>query len=275
MSFASRLFPLLKDVGSLCVGIDPHLPLLEQWGLPATGAGAREFGLRVVEAAAGRVAVVKPQVAFFERFGAAGFTALEDTIRAGRAAGLIVIADGKRGDIGSTVDAYGDAWLAPGSALEADAMTAYAYQGLGSLDGVLSRAAAWGKGVIVVTAASNPEAAATQGARRSDGRTVARALVDDLRALGGTGGVVLGATVDLADTEITVDSLAGVPILAPGYGAQGATAADLPRVFGDVAPQVMASYSRSILGAGPDGIVGAIERTQAELRGIMGDVGIA
>jgi len=266
MTFAARLFPFLREVGPLCVGIDPHLPLLEQWGLPATGDGAREFGLRVVEAAAGRVAVVKPQVAFFERFGAAGFAALEDVIRAGRAAGIVVIADGKRGDIGSTVDAYGDAWLQPGSPLEADAMTAYAYQGLGSLDGVLDRAAAWGKGVIVVTAASNPEAAATQGARRSDGRTVARALVDDLRDLGGTGGVVLGATVDLADPEITIESLAGVPILAPGYGAQGATAVDLPRVFGAAAGQVMASYSRSILGAGPAGIADEIARTQDALR---------
>jgi orotidine 5''-phosphate decarboxylase, subfamily 2 len=266
MTFASRLFPLLRERGPLCVGIDPHVPLLERWGLSVDGAGVREFGIRVVEAAAGRVAVVKPQVAFFERFGAAGFAALEDTIRAARAAGLLVVADGKRGDIGSTVDAYGDAWLEPGSPLEADAMTAYAYQGLGSLDGVLDRAAAWGKGVIVVTAASNPEAAETQGARRADGRTVARALVDDLRALGGTGGAVLGATVDLAATGIDLDALDGLPILAPGYGAQGATAADLPRVFGPAAPQVMASYSRSILGAGPDGIADAVERTQDELR---------
>jgi orotidine-5'-phosphate decarboxylase len=266
MNFAARLLPLLREIGPLCVGIDPHVPLLEQWGLPVSGDGVREFGLRVVEAAAGRVAVVKPQVAFFERFGAAGFAALEETIRAGRSAGLVVIADGKRGDIGSTVDAYGDAWLAPGSPLEADAMTAYAYQGLGSLDGVLARAAEGGKGVIVVTAASNPEAAATQQARRADGRTVARALVDDIRALGSTGGVVLGTTVALADVEITLDSLTGVPILAPGYGAQGATAADLRRVFGAAAPQVMASYSRSILGAGPEGIVDEIARTQDELR---------
>lgn len=266
MTFASRVLPLLRERGRLCVGIDPHLPLLEQWGLPATGDGVRDFGLRVVEAAAGRAAIVKPQVAFFERFGSAGFAALEATIAAARDAGLLVIADGKRGDIGSTVDAYGDAWLAPGSPLEADAMTAYAYQGLGSLAGVLQRAAEWGKGVIVVTAASNPEAAATQQARRADGRTVAAALVDDIRALGGTGGVVLGATVDLADTEITPEALSDVPILAPGYGAQGSTAADLPRVFGAASAQVMASYSRSLLSAGPAGIADAIERIQDELR---------
>lgn len=266
MTFASRVLPALRETGPLCVGIDPHASLLAAWGLPDSGAGAREFGLRVVDAVVGRGAVVKPQVAFFERHGSAGFAALEATIAHARASGLFVIADGKRGDIGSTVDAYGEAWLEPGSPLEADAMTAYAYQGLGSLAEVLARAERNGKGVIVVTAASNPEAVATQAARRADGRTVARALVDDIAALPGSGGVVLGATVDLASYEITSDSLAGVPILAPGFGAQGAVAGDLPRVFGAAAPQVLASYSRSILAAGPDDIAAAVTRTQDELR---------
>jgi orotidine-5'-phosphate decarboxylase len=234
--------------------------------LDSTAEGARQFGLRVVEACAGRVGIVKPQVAFFERYGSAGFAALEDVMAAARAAGLIVIADAKRGDIGTTMDGYAAAWLEPGSPLEADAMTAYAYQGLGSLTDVLARAARHGKGVIVVTAASNPEAAATQGAVRADGRTVAAALVDDIRALPGTGGVVMGATVDLAAYGVTEESLGGVPILAPGFGAQGAVAADLPRVFGAAARQVIASYSRSILGAGPSGIADAVDRTQDELR---------
>jgi orotidine-5'-phosphate decarboxylase len=266
MSFASRVFSILAEAGPLCVGVDPHDALLDTWNLPRNAEGAREFGLRTVDAVAGRAGILKPQVAFFERFGSAGFAALEATIAAARAAGLFVIADAKRGDIGSTVDAYGAAWLEPGSPLEADAMTAYAYQGLGSLDDVLARARRNDKGVIVVTAASNPEAAATQGAVRDDGRTVASALVDDIRALPGTGGAVLGATVDLASYAISIEALAGVPILAPGFGAQGAVAADLPRVFGAVTPQVMASYSRSILGAGPDKIADAVSRTQDELR---------
>lgn len=266
MTFATRALGAVRETGPLCVGVDPHASLLAAWDLPDTGEGAREFGLRVVEAVVGHGAIVKPQVAFFERHGSAGFAALEAIIAHARAAGLLVIADGKRGDIGSTVDAYGESWLEPGSPLEADAMTAYAYQGLGSLAEVLARAERHGKGVIVVTAASNPEAAATQGARRSDGRTVARALVDDIAALPGTGGVVLGATVDLASYEITAESLAGVPILAPGFGAQGAVASDRPRVFGAAASQVMASYSRSILAAGPAGIADAIARTQDELR---------
>jgi orotidine-5'-phosphate decarboxylase len=268
MSFATRLLGTLAESGQLCVGIDPHASLLAAWSLPDSAAGVREFGLRTVDAVAGRAGVVKPQVAFFERHGSAGYAALEEALAAARAAGLFVIADAKRGDIGSTVDAYGEAWLSPGSPLEADALTVYAYQGLGSLAGVLELAEQHDKGVIVVTATSNPEAVATQTALRADGRTVAAGLVDEVAVLPGTAGLVLGATIRLADYGIAPESLAGIPILAPGFGAQGARLADLPALFGAAAPQVAAHVSREILAAGPDGIAAAIDRAQAALRGI-------
>lgn len=267
MTFASKWSAVLAKSGQLCVGVDPHPALLQSWGLKDSAAGAREFGLRTVDAAAGRVGVIKPQIAFFERFGSKGYAALEDILKMARLAGLLVIADVKRGDIGSTVDAYGAAWLTPGSDLEVDAMTAVAYQGLGSLSGVLAMADRYGKGVIVVTATSNPEAAATQTAVRSDGRMVAQALADDVAALPGTGGLVLGATIDLATYRISPESLAGVPILAPGFGAQGARLNELPARYGAAAPQVAAHVSRELLEAGPDGIEAAIETAQAELRG--------
>ena len=127
-SFGERIRAAMATHGPLCVGIDPHAHLLAEWGLDASAAGVREFGLRVVEAAAGRVAVVKPQVSFFERFGSAGFAALEEVLAAGRAAGLMVIADAKRGDIGTTMDAYAESWLTPGSSLEADAVTPVALE---------------------------------------------------------------------------------------------------------------------------------------------------
>ncbi|HWH96935.1 MAG TPA: orotidine-5'-phosphate decarboxylase [Pseudolysinimonas sp.] len=266
MTFAARLLSTLAESGQLCVGIDPHAALLTTWGLPDSAAGVREFGLRTVDAAVGRAGIVKPQVAFFERHGAAGYAALEDVLAAARAAGLFVIADAKRGDIGSTVDAYGEAWLSPGSPLEADAMTAYAYQGLGSLQGVLALAEQHGKGVIVVTATSNPEAVATQTAVRSDARTVAAGIADEVVTLPGTGGLVLGATVRLADYGIEPQALAGIPILAPGFGAQGARLSELEELFGVAAAQVAAHVSREILGAGPEGVAAAIERAQAELR---------
>ncbi|OUE09287.1 orotidine 5'-phosphate decarboxylase [Clavibacter michiganensis] len=156
--FGARLARAFRERGHLCVGIDPHRSLLDAWGLDDDARGLEEFGLRVVEATAGRAGIVKPQVAFFERHGSAGYAALERVLAAARDAGLLVIADAKRGDIGSTVDAYGAAWLAPDSPLRADAVTLTAYTGVGSLDGVRAAADAWGAGVFVLAATSNPEA---------------------------------------------------------------------------------------------------------------------
>lgn len=268
--FGSRLQRVFSDSGRLCVGIDPHAELLELWGLPDSAAGARVFGLRVVDAVAGTAGILKPQVAFFERHGAAGYSALEDVLAAARAAGLLVIADAKRGDLGSTVDAYGEAWLTPGSPLEVDAMTAVAFQGLGSLDGVLARAAAAGKGVFVLAATSNPEGAATQQAVRADGLTVAAGVVAGVRERDsgpglGSVGVVLGATVQLADFGIEPEHLAGVPILAPGFGAQGAKLADARKLFGVASSHTVVNVSRSVLGAGPDGLAAAVRRASEEV----------
>jgi orotidine-5'-phosphate decarboxylase len=175
--------------------------------------------------------------------------------------------------VGSTVDAYGEAWLTPGSPLEVDAMTAVAYQGLGSLDGVIERAEAAGKGVFVLAATSNPEGFATQTAIRSDDRTVAAGIVAGVAernaASGvaplGSVGVVVGATIALADFGLDEGSFAGMPVLAPGFGHQGASFADLPELFGSAAENVLVSASRSILSAGSTGIEAAIEDAVAEV----------
>lgn len=282
--FGDRLEAVFAAYGRLCVGIDPHATLLDQWGLPDSAEGLREFGLRTIDAAAGRVGIVKPQVAFFERHGAAGYAALERVLAEARDAGLIVIADVKRGDIGTSVEAYGQAWLTPGSALEADAMTISAYQGLGSIAGVLEAAEFTGKGAFVLAATSNPEAAAIQRAvlQQSSraGSTVAQAVTSGVvawnqgradastRTLGSVG-VVLGATIDLRSSGIDLDvdpPRPGLPVLAPGFGHQGAELRDLRAIFGSLAAGVIVSESRSILGAGPDGLAEAITRR-------VGDVG--
>lgn len=265
IGFGERLSAVVAEHGPLCVGIDPHAPLLAAWGLPDEAAGAREFGLRVVEAAAGRVGIVKPQIAFFERHGSAGFAALEQVLAAARDAGLLVIADVKRGDVGSTVEAYGEAWLTPGSPLEADAMTAVAYQGFGSLDGVLARAASAGKGVFVLAATSNPESAEVQARRGIDGATIAADMVRHAAAHGGDVGVVVGATVSLPEVGIDPQILADVPVLAPGFGAQGALLADAPRLFGPALGRVLPAVSRSILQAGPDGVAAAVDAARSEV----------
>ena len=265
--FGTRLASVFRSSGQLCVGIDPHAGLLDSWSLPDSAAGLREFGLRVVDAVTGRAGVVKPQVSFFERQGSAGYSALEDVLAAARAAGLLVIADVKRGDVGTSVDAAADAWLTPGSTLEVDAMTAVAYQGLASLDGVIDRAQRHGKGVFVLAATSNPEAFETQTAMRADGLTVAAALTAGVAARNGQTspgtlgaiGVVVGATVALPDFGLSAASFTGMPILAPGFGHQGARIAQLPELFGSAAHNVLVSASRSILSAGRDGLAAAID----------------
>ena len=271
--FGTRLEQVIDGHGRLCVGIDPHPYLLGEWGLGDDAAGLRDFGLRVIEATAGRAGIVKPQVAFFERHGSAGFAALEEVLRAARAAGLLVIADAKRGDVGSSVEAYGQAWLTPGSPLEADAMTLSAFQGVGSIAAPLELAARHGKGVFVLAATSNPEAAAIQtaviGSGARSGLTVAAGIVADVTdwnlgdpsARIASVGIVLGATVDFAaygiDTAAAGDA-PGTPILAPGFGHQGARFDEVDAIYGAAASRTIVAASRSILAAGPSGLAAAI-----------------
>jgi len=265
-SFGQRVRAAFASHGQLCVGIDPHAHLLTEWGMDASAAGAREFGLRVVEAAAGRVGIVKPQVSFFERYGSAGFAALEDVLAAARDAGLVVIADAKRGDIGTTMDAYAEAWLTPGSPLEADAMTASPYLGVGALDGTFALAERHGKGVLVLAATSNPEALPLQRARVSGGATVSADVVREVSERNarttpegewGSLGFVIGGTVDWTDAGLQPFSPVA-PILGPGFGHQGAEPQLLTERYGRLAEAVMASESRSILSAGPDALAGRI-----------------
>ena len=269
MTFGERLQAAFDTGGNLCVGIDPHAFLLAEWNLTDDAAGLREFGLRVVDAAATRVAIVKPQVAFFERHGSAGFAALEEVLRAARAAGLLVIADAKRGDIGSTFDGYASAWLTPGSPLEADALTVSPYLGIGSVEGPRTIAAQHGKGLFVLAATSNPEALGLQTSRGASGSTVAAGIVEEVQhwnsADAGLGsvGIVLGATLALDDFGIA--DLGNTPVLAPGFGHQGAQVSDLRSLYGTAAGNVLVSASRSILAAGPSGIAAAIEQQATEV----------
>ena len=265
--FGTRLAAAMDEHGPLCVGIDPHEHLLASWGLPATAAGVREFALRTVSELKGTVAAVKPQSAFFEQYGSAGVAALEETLAAAREAGLLTVLDIKRGDIGSTMGAYAEAYLDPASALAADSITVSPYLGFGALEPAFELAAAHGKGVFVLALTSNPEGAEVQHAVR-DRDSVAGSIVSRVRArnaqvLGtteGSGpfGLVVGATIGTAAHDLGLDpSDCGGPILAPGVGAQGAGLAELRAVFGERAlrsGQVLATASRAVLGAGPDGL---------------------
>ncbi|MEV4483807.1 orotidine-5'-phosphate decarboxylase [Micromonospora coxensis] len=275
-TFGVRLHRAVTERGPLCVGIDPHPGLLARWGLPDDVDGLDRFARTVVEAIGDRVAVVKPQSAFFERFGARGVAILESTIRQLRESGALVLLDVKRGDIGSTVAAYASAYLDPAAPLYVDAVTASPYLGVGSLAPMFELAATHGGGVFVLALTSNPEGAQVQRARGADGRTVAQTVIDEISQLNagaqplGSFGLVVGATI--GDTGHDLSRVNG-PLLAPGLGAQGATAADLRTVFGSSLPSVLPSYSREVLNAGPDpaALRAAAERVLADCRGVLAD----
>lgn len=269
--FGARLRRAMDERGPLCVGIDPHASLLADWGLSDDIAGLERFAMTVVEALADRVAVLKPQSAFFERFGSRGVAVLERAVADSRAAGALVLMDAKRGDIGSTMAAYAATYLDPASPLFSDAVTVSPYLGYGSLRPALDLARESGTGVFVLALTSNPEGAEVQHAVRADGSTVAATMLDHLRAenagaapLGSYGAVVgatLGTTLGAAGADLAING----PLLAPGIGAQGATAADLPKVFGAAVRDVVPNVSRGVLRHGPD--VVALRESAARFAG--------
>ena len=256
VSFGVRLAAAIADRGPLCVGIDPHPELLDAWGLPQTADGLARF-CDICVRAYGDFAVVKPQVAFFEAYGSAGFAVLERTTADLQSAGVLVLADAKRGDIGSTMAAYAQAWAGDGP-LAADAVTASPYLGFGSLSPLLDVAARHGRGVFVLAATSNPEGASVQRAVTgggSAGRTVAQSIVDaaakvnQAAPLPGSVGVVVGAT--LGDAVPDLSELGG-PVLVPGVGAQGGRPEGLGGLGGAKPGQLLPAVSREVLRAGPD-----------------------
>lgn len=255
-TFGSRLVAAGAQRGRLCVGIDPHAYLLSAWGLKCDVDGLRSFTMTCVEAFADTAAVVKPQVAFFERFGARGFAVLEDALSALREAGCLTIADAKRGDIGSTMAGYADAWLGETSPLRADSVTVSPYLGVGALQPVFDLAHETGRGVFVLAATSNPEAVALQSIRTPGGVSIAQSVVDECARIntdiaGGCGygsvGVVVGATLK---SPPNVAALRG-PVLLPGVGAQGASAADVREIMAQAPELGFANVSRSVLKEGP------------------------
>ncbi|GAA2460682.1 orotidine-5'-phosphate decarboxylase [Streptomyces lavendulocolor] len=273
--FGARLRLAMDSRGPLCVGIDPHDSLLSAWGLHDDVRGLERFTRTVVDALADRVAVFKPQSAFFERFGSRGVAVLERAVADLRDAGALVVLDAKRGDIGSTMTAYAETFLRKDSPLFADALTVSPYLGYGSLKPAVDLARDNGCGLFVLALTSNPEGAEVQRAVREDGRTVAATMLAHLAAENageaplGSFGAVVGATLgDLSSYDLDING----PLLAPGIGAQGATPADLPAVFGAAVRNVVPSVSRGVLRHGPDAAAlrAAAERYADEVRAAAG-----
>lgn len=259
VAFADRLILRVRELGHpLCVGLDPHLasipPLFAGGSLVAgderTADAVEAFLAAVIDRVAGRVAIVKPQIAFFEQLGWRGIRALERLCARARAAGLLVLLDAKRGDIGSTAEGYAEAYLGAGAALPVDALTVNAYLGFDTLEPFVQAARANGRGVFVLVKTSNPGSGDLQD-REVEGDPlflrVALGLARSESALlaAKTGwsslGVVCGAPWPDQARRVR-EALPRALVLVPGYGAQGGSA------LASVAPFV----------PGPNGLEGGI-----------------
>jgi orotidine-5'-phosphate decarboxylase len=256
LSFSIRLRANIQAQGPLCAGIDPSAPTLRACGLPDSAEGALAFGQLILGAAEGRLAIVKPQSAYFERFGSAGWRALEAIIVAAHAQGVLVLFDAKRGDIDSTAEAYAHAFFAPNSPTRVDAITAHAYLGFAALGRLNDFATSNGGGIFVVVRSSNPEGVPIQTARMPDGHSVAEHLASDITNYNrahapyglGSIGAVVGATCD--DAAQIAEQLPLSYILAPGVGAQGATLEDVAARFRKARDRVLPSVSRALISQG-------------------------
>lgn len=287
-AFGDRLAKAMAERGPLCVGIDPHPNLLEQWGLEDSAAGLVAFTEAVYEGCAPFAAALKPQVALFERHGSVGLAVLEALFARAAADGVLIVADAKRGDIGSTMKAYADAWLGSSSPLGTDSVTLSPYLGFESLRPALNLADENDRGTFVLALTSNPEGKSVQhvGASESghsgeSGGAVAKRIIAAATAENasrqweqmGPCGLVVGATVGQALVDLGIDlSVFNGPILSPGYGAQGASAADLYRVFAGVESQVLVNSSRGVLAAGPsvEGLAQAAQAARDDLLAARG-----
>jgi orotidine-5'-phosphate decarboxylase len=267
-SFYQRLHTAFGQYGQLAIGIDPSSEQISDWNVPHNPSGLEHFGSSVLEACVGRVGIVKPQVAFYERFGSQGFRVLEKLCLSASEAGLIVIADAKRGDIGSTMSGYAEAWLGAEAPFMVDALTLSPFLGLETLQQTVDLAVSNNRGVFILAATSNPEAKTLQQAT-ADTTTVSGLVASFARAQPesslGSVGLVIGATTVVEDFGIDLASLERVPILAPGFGFQGAKLSEIAELFGARASDTIANVSRSVTSEGRDALVKNVESAKSEV----------
>ena len=267
-SFGQRLLNTFEQKGQLCIGIDPSIDQLRFWGLPISAEGAKSFSFSMLDAAQDKVGIVKFQVGFFEQFGPEGFSHLSELLADAKARDLVVIADAKRGDVGSTMSGYATAWLSRESAYVCDALTVSPYLGSDSLAETANVALENDRGLFVLAATSNPEASALQSAMR-DGRTVARSVLDFAEQYSGAGlgsiGVVVGATVNDVDLGLDFSRSLKIPVLVPGFGAQGAALTEARSLLSGYADTAICNVSRLVAGASLDGLSSRVSKAKADL----------
>ena len=267
-SFGQRLLNTFEQKGQLCIGIDPSIDQLRSWGLPISAEGAKSFSFSMLDAIQDNVGIVKFQVGFFEQFGPEGFSHLSELLADAKTRDLVVIADAKRGDIGSTMSGYATAWLSREAAFACDALTVSPYLGSDSLAETANVALENDRGLFVLAATSNPEAQTLQSAMR-DGRTVARSVLEFAEQYSGAGlgsiGVVVGATVNDVDLGLDFSGSLKIPVLVPGFGAQGASLMEARSLLSGYANTAICNVSRLVAGASLDGLSSRISKAKADL----------
>ena len=267
-SFGQRLLNTFEQKGQLCIGIDPSIDQLRSWGLPISAEGAKSFSFSMLDAAQDNVGIVKFQVGFFEQFGPEGFSHLSELLADAKSRNLVVIADAKRGDIGSTMSGYATAWLSREAAFACDALTVSPYLGSDSLAETANVALENNRGLFVLAATSNPEAQTLQSAMR-DGRTVARSVLEFAEQYSGAGlgsiGVVVGATVNDVDLGLDFSTSLKIPVLVPGFGAQGASLMEARSLLSGYANTAICNVSRLVAGTSLDGLSSRISKAKADL----------
>jgi len=244
-AFADRLADAVRRKGPLCVGIDPRWEMLPQSIRDSaridSGDSQRTFAVmsfssRLLELVQPYAAIVKPQAAFFELLGASGMSAMQKVLDHSREMGYVTILDAKRGDIASTAEAYAQAAFGP--VWNADSLTINPYLGRDAVEPFLSVAKAAGRGVFVLVRTSNPGAGLFQDLN-CDGQPLYRRVADEVvkwnaATIGSCGlgdvGAVVGATHPRELAELRA-AMPNVWLLVPGYGAQGATAADIRAAY--------------------------------------------
>ena len=268
-SFGDRLLRKFELRGQLCVGVDPSADQLSRWALPKTASGAEQFCMKILESCQDEIGILKPQVAFFEQFGSEGFAVLERVLSRASDAGFLVIADAKRGDIGSTMDGYARAWLASEGPFLADALTISPFLGPKSLDETISLASSNSKGIFILAATSNPEAKALQSSIDTNHESVAGNIASYAAGFNkeplGSVGLVIGAQANLVDMAIATSELSLTPILAPGFGSQGAKLSQARSIFGELTDVTIFNVARSIAGDSPLRLLERVKSAKAEL----------
>ena len=246
----------------MCVGADPHPEILSSWGLEYSIKGLSEFNRFFIDSIPEGLRIVKPQVSLYESFGSRGMAELEKLLISLKDLGIYSIADAKRSDIGSSMKGYASGWLAKDAPFLASALTVSPYLGVGSLSETMDLASRNKKRVFVLVATSNPEAVELQQGG------VSKSILEELVAFDRDAvGVVIGATVDT--TTYGLDQLLSdtqFPILAPGFGVQGAELSDASRLFALYSQTLIANVSRSVLAGSPEGLKDRIEAAMKELR---------